>query len=136
MKIKYSIECWIVTNNYVLLLEVKKGKRNPNFLQPVTGGIVAGESSILAACREINEETGLKLQPNQLELIIKDYEVYIPEEELKIMKDAFLLRLKRQFEVCISDEHVGYWWVHRTEVKKQLYYESNKETFTLIEKHL
>ncbi|CAM3150835.1 NUDIX domain-containing protein [Paenibacillus sediminis] len=136
MKIKNSIECWIISNNQVLLLEVDKGEDHPKLLQPVTGGVEAGESSINASCREIFEETGLQINPDQLELKVKDYEVYIPNEKLKIMKDVFLLKLERQYEVCISDEHIGYCWLHSTEVKKQLYWNSNKETFTLMEEHL
>ncbi|WP_433944934.1 NUDIX hydrolase [Paenibacillus sp. SN-8-1] len=136
MKQNYSIECWITFNNKVLLLEVDKGEDHLSFLQPVTGGIEAGESSTYACCREIFEETGLQVKPDQLELIIKNYEVYIPREELKIIKDVFLLRLDRKLEICLSDEHIGCCWIHFTEVKKRLFWDSNKETYKLIEKYM
>ncbi|USB33398.1 NUDIX domain-containing protein [Paenibacillus sp. YPG26] len=136
MKIKNSVECWIVSNNQVLLLEVDKGKGHPKFLQPVTGGIEPGENSLIAVCREIYEETGLHVRPNELEQIINGYQVYIQEELLKIIKDVFILRLEKPFEVCISSEHTGYSWVHSTKVNKLLYWDSNKETYTIIESRL
>lgn len=71
-----------------MLLEVDKGADHSEFLQPVTGGIEADESSIYACCREIFEETGLQINPEQLELVIKSYEVYIPKEVMKVSKDV------------------------------------------------
>ncbi|MFJ9174946.1 NUDIX pyrophosphatase [Streptomyces sp. NPDC102360] len=137
MTTKYSIECWIIApDQSVLLLQVpaRPGKHTA-FWQPVTGGIEAGESPQQAVLREISEETGLRLTLDDVREITTGLDVVI-SPDLTVSKTLFLARTPTLDVVTNPDEHQDHQWTEPALVPEALYWDSNRETWAMIQKHL
>jgi dATP pyrophosphohydrolase len=138
MKVRNSIECYIVRENSnldieILLLHKPKTNRHPAFWQPITGGIEKDEESIDACVREIMEETNINVSFKAIEDLNYKFEIFIEENDLVIKKALFMCKnLTPNFEVKISDEHDDFMWVKLEEVKNYLYWDSNKNTFIKV----
>lgn len=134
MKPKQSVECWIFQEdlNQVLLLTVPgKKDKYPDFNQPLTGGLKLKEKPINGCIRELFEETGRKIKPNDLILVKENFMVQITDK-LTINKTIFMLKTPYFVPVLSPDEHKGFLWVPTMDVEKNLYYQSNKDTFKLV----
>ena len=69
---KYHIvvECMIIDrDNRILITKRSPGKHHPFTWECTTGSIMSGEDSLAGVIREVREETGLQLKPEDLELI-------------------------------------------------------------------
>jgi len=136
-KIKQSIECWLFKRNgadtQVVLLRVAEREGNhPSFLQPVTGGIEPGETPEQACLREVREETGLSLAVDGLRRVPDAFTVVI-DENLTINKTLFFAEI-RNVEINVNpDEHVGWDYCAPTEVLLKLHWQSNKDTWKLVQ---
>ncbi len=130
MKIRQSIECWIVHRRCraYLLLQCPETERHPKYWQPITGGVLPKETFSRACLREVQEETGIIVSPSELVTVLEEYRVWIPEYQLEVRKPVFTVETELD-EVFISDEHLDYQWVAPHEVKEWLYWDSNKATF-------
>lgn len=73
--IKYSIECWLYNDleDRFLLLRCPVTHRHDEYWQPVTGGRGLDEPCVAACLREVEEETGVVLAPEQLEVVIPEF---------------------------------------------------------------
>ena len=135
MKIKHSIECYIVREGLngfieVLLLHKPQTNRHPAFWQPITGGIEKLEKSIEACIREVKEETNLQINLQIVRDLNYEFEILIREDDLVIKKSLFMCRdLDPDLEIKISDEHDDFMWVKLEEVRNYLFWDSNKNTF-------
>ncbi|MCF2706716.1 NUDIX domain-containing protein [Arcanobacterium haemolyticum] len=129
--IRRSIEVWICADDDVLLLHVPKGETCDGFWQPITGGIESGETSANAARREIWEETGLRIEPENLAFL--EEEIIVPiDETLTISKTLYRCDIAR-FDVRTNPaEHDGYEWVKSDEVAGWLFWASNKATWKVV----
>lgn len=137
MKTKYSIECWLFSpTSTILLLEVIGWNNHLSFMQPITGGIEKNETPEDACIREVFEETGLSVDRLDLKAIVQNYEVYIPQDDIKIIKHLFYTFVEKEISVTISDEHIGYAWVSMDELNERLYWDSNKETYQRIKQDI
>ncbi|GAA3491766.1 NUDIX domain-containing protein [Streptomyces cremeus] len=137
MTTKYSIECWILApDQRILLLQVpaRPGKHEA-FWQPVTGGIEVGESSQEAVLREISEETGLRLAPDDVLEIATGLDVVI-SPDLTVSKTLYLARTPIPDIVTNPDEHQDHRWTEPERVPEALHWDSNRETWVMIQKHL
>ena len=135
MKVKNSIECYLIRDNTqglleVLLLHKPRTFRHPAFWQPITGGIEFEETPIDACIREVKEETGLEIRREDIKDLNFQFEILIEESDLLIKKSLFACKiLNVECEVKISDEHDDFMWTKFEEVKGYLFWESNKSTF-------
>ncbi len=131
-KVKRSIECWVFSDNRVLLLQVDgKPNEHPSFYQPITGGIEIGETPSQACCRELAEETGLRLDPSSLHVIPEAYDAVI-NEQLTVNKTLFYVNATSKTIVLNPKEHIGYTWSDPQMVESLLYWRSNKETWKKV----
>jgi dihydroneopterin triphosphate diphosphatase len=131
-RIKQSIECWLLFNDQVLLLEVgARGGKHPAFFQPITGGIKAGETSLAACVREVHEETGLQLDAGALRPLPESYEAII-DEHLTINKTVYFAQCARRNVTINPKEHVGYKWWPMENVPSALHWQSNKDTWKMV----
>ncbi len=67
-----AVHAWIVTSNVELLLQKRSPQKdnNPNMWDvSIAGHIPSGEDTALTVVREAEEELGLKLRPEDLELL-------------------------------------------------------------------
>mgnify|MGYP006428557311 CR=1 FL=1 len=133
MKTKYSIECWIVDceKEQALLLTVPAEGDTPAFNQPVTGGIEAAETPLEACVREIREETGLNVKPEDLKLIRDGYTVQITPT-LQIQKTLYLLQTQTFPPTLSPKEHTTHIWTPFNQVNDALYYESNRVSWGMV----
>ncbi len=104
-----------------LLLERREG-----FLDFPKGHIEAGESEIQAAGREVREETGLTLSPENGFRYVQDYWYTRNKTRIHKMVIMFLAAAPPDAVVIISDEHTGYRWLTADECRKQLSYDNQK----------
>jgi dATP pyrophosphohydrolase len=131
--IKYSIECWLyhVLDDRFLLLRCPVTHRHDEYWQPVTGGRNPDEPCIEACLREVREETGIKLTPEQLELVISEFSFCIPDARVELRKPVYLARVVSD-KVVISSEHIAYYWFDADQVQSHLHWDSNRESFRQV----
>lgn len=133
--VKRSIECWIFDKNLsrFLLLKCPETSRHKEYWQPVTGGIEHGEDNMTACLREIKEETGIVVEPDDVTLLLEGYRVYSDEKDLH--KTIFLTQTTG-LTVTLSDEHIDYTWADPSEVMTLLLWGSNRVTFQRVMDYL
>lgn len=128
--IKLSIECWLYNDveDRFLLLRCPVTHRHDEYWQPVTGGRNSEESCVKACLREVEEETGVILAAEQIEVVIPEFTFCIPEARIELRKPIYLARV-RSDKVTLSSEHIGYYWFDTQDVHAHLHWDSNKESF-------
>ena len=97
----------------------------------MTGGRSQDESCLQACLREVKEETGLLLGPEQVEIVIPEFSFCIPNARLELRKPVYLARVYSE-TVVISLEHIDYGWFKPGEVEKNLHWDSNRESFQQV----
>ena len=134
--IKYSIECWLYhfLENRFLLLRCPATRYHQEYWQPVTGGRNPKESGRKACVREVHEETGIVLQPMQLETVIAEFSFCIPDSRIELRKPVYLARVNTD-QVVLSAEHIAYHWFDADQVAAHLYWDSNRESFRHVLEH-
>lgn len=138
MKIRNSIECWILKKGiegkkYMLLLHVPEEDGELAFWQPITGGIEEGESPSIACIREVVEETGIKLNVEQIKELEYKLDVKLERQGLLVKKTIFVSKLLPQnTHITISNEHDSFLWVELANVKQYLFWDSNIDTFNHV----
>jgi len=95
--------------NKYLMLWRGNHPRLPNDPDLPGGTIEAGETPEVAAIREVQEEAGIVISPNDLELLYKglDYSFHGVEYTL------YVATIHPRPEVVLSWEHEGYEWLDR-----------------------
>lgn len=89
---RLSVHAWIIDDNGNLLIQQRLATAHkfPNMWSNTGGAVDAGESSLDAVIRELDEELGIKVTPDDLELIvsykrIKDYaDVWVLKKNINI----------------------------------------------------
>jgi len=105
--------------------------RHDEYWQPVTGGRGPDESGVQACLREVREETGVDLDPEQLEVVIPEFIFCIPEARIELRKPIFLARVRSE-KIVLSAEHIGYYWFDAADVDGHLHWDSNRESFRQV----
>lgn len=131
--IKYSIECWLYNDilDRFLLLRCPVTHRHDEYWQPVTGGRNQDEPCADACLREVQEETGVVLTPERLEIVIPEFSFCIPEARIELRKPVYLARVRVE-KIVLSVEHIGYYWFDSKDVESHLHWDSNKESFRKV----
>ena len=130
---------WRTTREGPEVLLLKRVPRDGGFWQPVTGVIEAGETPVVAAAREVLEETGLGGEPEDLEFV-RDFRIsrqYMggegPHPWLN-REFAFATRIDGNPEVTLSpDEHDQYLWLAPKAAKERLTWNGNKRALERLE---
>jgi 8-oxo-dGTP pyrophosphatase MutT (NUDIX family) len=135
--IRPSVECWLVRAEppgpRVLLLHAPAvtGK-HPPLWQPVSGGIEPGEDATDACCREVAEESGLRIHPRTLVRVIDHITVHA-RSDLTLDKTVFAA-LAPEGEIRLdSREHDHYEWVGIAAVAERLHWDSHRTTWSRAE---
>lgn len=133
MRIKNSIECWVynVVLKSFLLLKCPVTEKHGIYWQPVTGGVEPSESHEEACVREVREETGIEIFPDDLRTVAPFFRVEIPENDMDLRKRIFLVPVDSD-AVSLSDEHLGFQWVRPELVTRFLLWDSNRKSFSIV----
>ena len=133
MKVKNSVECWLYNKktDEFLLLQCPETNRHKKYWQPVTGGIELGESAHEACIREVWEESGVRLEKGDLNLVIDKIVFNIPEENMELIRTIFIVYTTEK-DVILSSEHLAFNWELTENVYDKLLWNSNKNTFMKI----
>lgn len=139
LPIRPSIECWIVDEDggetRVLLLLALAGAYWPDFWQAVSGGMEAGETPVETCVREVWEETGLRVSPEQIESLGLTMEIPIPSDGWTVRKHVFLARAPQQ-PVTLSPEHKDARWVPLRDVEAMLHWDSCRTALAHVRRRL
>lgn len=101
----------------------KRTEQKGGFWQPVSGGLVNGETLRESAIREVREETGLKV----LNLTRCDYIYQFQDEKGFWLTEYLFIGEVLSKDVHLSEEHEQYRWVSLDLGLELLKYENNKE---------
>lgn len=138
MTIRESIEAWLfdAAGNVLLLYVPESGQTPTGFWQPVTGGKNEGESDVDACLREMREETGL--EPGAVDEMTVVAESFLVEvgADRYVNKTVFSvrLRLERSPITLSPEEHSDARWFRPDDVSAALFWDSNRETWSLVER--
>ena len=91
------VSCWIVNNDgKILLTQREKNRHNGGMWEPTTGLIISGETSKQGILRELNEEIGITLKPDEINLI---KEIVEERERVSFFRDIYFIKK----DIKISD---------------------------------
>ncbi len=116
----------------VLLLHAPAapGKR-PELWQPVSGGIEPGEDGPRACCREVSEEAGLTVRPDDL-ICVVDQITVVARPELTLDKTVYVARAPEGPIRIDPREHDNHAWVATSEVATHLHWDSHRTTWEAV----
>jgi dATP pyrophosphohydrolase len=143
MKIRPSIECWVIgvdeaAGTRGLLLRTPPNPANPSwpqFWQAITGGIEPGETAMAACYREVKEETGIELPPGSIQSANLELKFPVPELNWIIHKQVFWARTRVQ-PITLSAEHVDSRWVAFGEIEGMLHWDTSRQIYGEIRRLL
>jgi dATP pyrophosphohydrolase len=92
--------------------------------QLVRGGIEPGETAVVAALRELREETGLT--PREFYRLGSVETFYIPLEDTLWHSVAFCALVDAKTPIQLNDEHDDFRWVHRERMAGQSMWASER----------
>lgn len=118
-----------IVNKEILFLLLKRTMERGGFWQPITGGVHKDEPLLVAAERELKEETTVS---NYIKIYSDVYYFEFQSEGYSILKEyVFGVQIAPETIIQISSEHTDMQWCNFAEALKLLKYESNK---TALEK--
>jgi 8-oxo-dGTP pyrophosphatase MutT (NUDIX family) len=103
----------------LLLMHIGEHSEKPerSHTPDLPGGMVdPGESEHAAAVREVMEEAGITLDPDEMTLAYAKTEAYSTENK-SVSKLVYIVQLKNTPEVTVSWEHESYEWVEFSTVR-------------------
>ena len=127
MRQKVQIVVLVLYQDNFELLLLQTNQLRGAFWQNITGAVEKGESSLAAAQRELQEETGIYLQNLQkLEISWQ----FIDQYQRAVLEECYLCLLDKKPTITLSDEHQNYQWKKSNQVQENDYrFFSNYQTF-------
>ena len=120
------VEGYLFSRSPLKLLLFRRPPSRGRIWVPVSGKVEPADRDFAAAlCREVEEETGLVLRPDQL--IDLDWHVPFSAENGETWRlHAFAAEVPRSFEPRLSTEHDAAEWVSAEEAVRRLHFEDNR----------
>jgi 8-oxo-dGTP pyrophosphatase MutT (NUDIX family) len=108
----------------VLVLRRATGLRSPGTWESVHGHIVAGETPVAAALRELKEETGL--EPSRFFNLSRVESLYLHRRDLVALIPSFCAIVPPDAIVTTSEEHDRSEWVSPDEATRRFFWPREK----------
>lgn len=108
--------------NEILILTRSEyeGRPDKSFTPDLPGGLVdPGETELVAAVREMQEEAGITLADEQFTLVYADTK-YVEKKNKSVTQFLYIVRLDTTPEVILSWEHASYEWVATDRLKSEI----------------
>lgn len=103
------VSCYMEHDGEILLLHRHDHKSEGGKWGVPAGKIDRGESELEAMIREVQEETGYRVAPDQLEYLAR---VYVKYPEYHFVYHMFWTQMKEKSGVVLSEsEHKDYRWI-------------------------
>lgn len=119
---------------YLLLKRSAAELHGPGVWQVVTGLIEPGERSIETARRETIEETGLV--PLELVALPEVVSFYFEALDQIVLSPLFACRLPSGVDPRLSEEHVAFEWLRRSEALERLVYPSHRDGLDRVDRSI
>lgn len=108
--------CHIEIDGQLLLLQRAHGKAEGGAWGVPAGKLEGNETPEQGACRELFEETGIKIDPlTQLHSL---GELYIRKPDVDYVYHVFKIQLSAKPAIALSNEHLDYKWASPSEFSK------------------
>ena len=96
-------------------------KSYPLWWEPVGGGVVAGETSLEGALREVWEEVGIKANPEDMHLVFSEIGHWWSGVFQNEIADVYLLEIEDyDASLAVSDEVAQSKWATKDEIKEMI----------------
>ena len=120
------VEGYLFASPPLELLLFRRPPERGRIWVPVSGKVEPEDRDFPAAlCRELEEETGLRIPPT--DLIDLDWQVPFRADNGKVWRlHAFALQVPRSFLPRLSAEHEAAEWVSVDEAVRRLHFDDNK----------
>ena len=118
-----SVTVWIKNNKGQYLISQRSAikKTYPLKWEPVGGGVVAGETSLEGAAREVLEEVGIKVDKDKLQLIFTDIGYIWNGRPTNEINDIYLYEIDHyDASLAVSDEVSESRWLCPAEIREML----------------
>ena len=127
----------VVTRPGPEFLVLLRSPEKHGYWNPVAGGIEAGESAGHAACRELEEETGLA-RPVSIERLPLELGYRRPDESggFWVTLHSYWVEAPSEWEPTLNEEHVEYRWCSAAEALELLDYPEPREATRFVAKRL
>jgi len=130
------VEGYLFTTPPLELLLFRRPPARGRFWVPVSGKVDPTDRDFSSAlCREVEEETGLRLDPS--DLLDLDWHVPFRADNGETWRlHAFAVRVPRSFVPRLSPEHDAAEWVSSEEAVRRLHFEDNRAAVERLERRL
>ncbi len=115
-----SVTVWIRNSKgqYLISQRSETKKSYPLKWEPVGGGVLAGETTLQGAVREVWEEVGINVDPTKLRLIFTDFEGTWNGKITSEFNDVYLYEIDDyDASKAVSEEVAESRWLYRNEIK-------------------
>lgn len=113
-----NVQVYVLSKEDNRLLMLKRVPSRSGYWQPVCGGIEAGELEIDAAVRELEEETGIRIQEKPVKLPFRfGYSEKKNGVEMEMEDTCYLVGVDQCVDIVLSEEHERYVWCELDEIK-------------------
>ena len=113
-----------------LLLKRSPEQYYPNLWQMVSGKIKESETAYNTALREIKEETNLSPEKFWVAPTVNSF--YSPDKDYICLIPVFAAKVKYDYKVILSKEHVEYKWATPEQAKQMLAWDGQRKSVDII----
>ena len=119
---------------YLLLKRAANDALYPGIWQWVTGSVKEGESSLLAARRELKEETGFTGERVWIVPHVSTF--YDPVHDRVHLSPLFAVQVETDIDPALSPEHDEFRWVSFEEARRRLVWPGQREGLGLVNSYI
>lgn len=122
----------------ILLLkaDISTHRKNTDPYWDIPGGrIEEGENVLDVLKREIEEETGIKEFKKEAEFfhaVISNHQIPFEDKLLGLILMIYKVQIPKNSKITLSEEHVAYEWVEKSEAAKRLMHKYPAEFTSLL----